>query len=312
MAHPDARRVAVHVAEERLLAPVLHLDRAPRAQAEQGAVDLQRDVLAGAERAADAAEREPHALGVEGEAGGDLLAILVEPLGGDVELEAGSVVVGHGEGGLQAEEGLVLHADLVGALHDDRPRRVGVAAADALVAQHVAPRVDRRGRGVRGAERVGERRQRLVLDADRLEGAPTGLRMVGGDGGDRLPDVSHHVAREDGLVGVDEAVGGQSGHVVGGEDARHAVDRQCRRDVDGDDPRVRMGAAQRRSPEHVGRPGVGGEREAPLHLGPRVRAARRVAERPAARRGVGARRGAHVAPARRASRAARTAANTRP
>ena len=58
VAHP--RRVAVDVAEERLLAPVDHLHRPAGVQREQAGVDLHREVLAPAERAADAGEREPH------------------------------------------------------------------------------------------------------------------------------------------------------------------------------------------------------------------------------------------------------------
>ena len=53
---PDPRRVPVHVAGERLLAVVDDLHRPVRVQREQRAVDLHREVLAAAERAADAGE----------------------------------------------------------------------------------------------------------------------------------------------------------------------------------------------------------------------------------------------------------------
>ena len=82
------RRVAVDVAEEALLAAVLHLHRPAGAQREQAGVHLQADVLAGAERAADAAERQAHLVRRQAEAGGDLLAVLVQPLRGDVQLDA--------------------------------------------------------------------------------------------------------------------------------------------------------------------------------------------------------------------------------
>ena len=88
-------------------------------------MDLQADVLAGAERAADAAEHEAHLLLGEPEAGGDLLAVLVQPLGGDVQLDAAAVVVGDRQRRLEPEERLVLHADLVGALDDDVAGGVG-------------------------------------------------------------------------------------------------------------------------------------------------------------------------------------------
>ncbi len=72
---PDLRRVAVHVADERLLAAVDELDRPVRVQREHRAVDLHRQVLAPAERPAHAAEVEPHLLRLEAEAGSDLVTI---------------------------------------------------------------------------------------------------------------------------------------------------------------------------------------------------------------------------------------------
>ena len=63
---PDLRGVAVHVADERLLAAVDHLHRTVRVQREQRAVDLHREVLAPAERAADAGEVDAHALRLAG------------------------------------------------------------------------------------------------------------------------------------------------------------------------------------------------------------------------------------------------------
>ena len=142
VAHPDPRRVAVDVAEEALLPAVLHLHRPAGAQGQQAAVHLQADVLPGAEGTADAAEHEADPLGVEPEAGGHLLAVLVQPLGGDVELHPGPARIGEGDGRLEAQEGLVLHPDLVGALDHHRPGGVGVAPHDALVAEHVAVGVD--------------------------------------------------------------------------------------------------------------------------------------------------------------------------
>ena len=65
----------------------------------------------------------------EAEAGGDLLAVLVQPLRGDVQLDAAAAGVGDRQRRLEAEERLVLHADLVGALDDDVAGRRRVAAA---------------------------------------------------------------------------------------------------------------------------------------------------------------------------------------
>ena len=80
----------------------------------------------------------------EPEALGDLAAVLVQPLRRDEELDALAVAVGQGERRLEAEERLVLHADLVVALDDDVADDAGVAALDALVAEDVAVGVERR------------------------------------------------------------------------------------------------------------------------------------------------------------------------
>ena len=156
----------------------------------------------------------------QAEAGGDLLAVLVQPLRGDVQLDAAAVRVGDGDGRLEPEERLVLHADLVRALDDDVAGGVGVAAHDALVAQHVAVGVDRRVRAVDRRLGVEQRVEHLVVDVDRGQRPPARLRVVGGDGGDGLADVAHELAGEHRLVGGDQPVGRLAGHVVGGDDRR--------------------------------------------------------------------------------------------
>ena len=83
-------------------------------QREQRAVDLHREVLAPAERAADAGEVDAHLLERQPEARRDLAAVDVQPLRGDVDVDA-ALAVGHREPGLGAEERLVLAAELVGA-----------------------------------------------------------------------------------------------------------------------------------------------------------------------------------------------------
>jgi hypothetical protein len=119
----------MHVPEERLLARVDHLHRPPGVESEHAAVDLHREVLAAAERAPHARVGDAHELGREAEAGGHLGEVHVEPLGRDVEVDA-AVLGRNRKPRLGAEEGLVLHAELVLALHHQlglRPRRLGVA-----------------------------------------------------------------------------------------------------------------------------------------------------------------------------------------
>ena len=117
-----ARGVAVDVPEERLLAAVHELHGPVRVQGEQAGVDLHREILARTERPSDARERDPHALGRQVEARRELVAVDVQPLGRDVEVDA-ALAVGHREARLGSEERLVLHPDLVLALARRRPPR---------------------------------------------------------------------------------------------------------------------------------------------------------------------------------------------
>ena len=113
--------MAVDVAGERLLAVVDDLHRPVRVQREQRGVDLHRDVLAAAERAADAGEVDAHPLEREAEARRDLGPVDVEPLRRDVDVDA-ALAVRHREPRLGAEEGLILDARLVDALDGDLAR----------------------------------------------------------------------------------------------------------------------------------------------------------------------------------------------
>ena len=173
---PDPGRVPVDVADERLLAAVDDLHRAARVQREHRAVDLHRQVLAPAERAADAGEVDAHLLGREAEAGRHLVAVDVQPLGRDVDVDA-ALAVRDGEAGLGPEERLVLACrSRRRPQTDTSPCSLGVAVADDDVADDVRPRVVAvavpHRRPVR-VERlrleralgVDDRLERLVLDA---------------------------------------------------------------------------------------------------------------------------------------------------
>lgn len=103
---------------------------------------VQAHIFTCTERAADTAERQSHLLGSEPEALGHLFAVVVEPLRGHDEVDA-ALGVGNGEPGLRSHEGLVLHTDLVGALHRDWSVQAHVAAADHEISEHVAVGVDR-------------------------------------------------------------------------------------------------------------------------------------------------------------------------
>jgi hypothetical protein len=82
-------------------------------------VHLQADVLAGTECATDTAQHQADGLVGQAEAGGDLVPVFVQPLCGHEQLDTLATGVGYGECRFEAEERLILHADLVGALDHD-------------------------------------------------------------------------------------------------------------------------------------------------------------------------------------------------
>ena len=213
----------MHVAEKRLVARVDHLHRPPRAQGEHGAVDLHREVLAAAEGAADAGKVDPNLLGLEAEARRDLVPVDVEPLRGDVDVDA-PLPVRDGEARLGTEEGLVLDAELVVPLDGHVAPGVRVPAPDDDVADDVRARVVAvpvpigRTLGVQrrlleGALHVHHGLERLVLDDDPCRGSPRLLRLLGGDERDRLAVEAHALGGEHGLVGELEPVGLAAGDV---------------------------------------------------------------------------------------------------
>ncbi len=192
--------MAVHVSQEALRPAVRDADRTPEPQGQQARVHLEADVLPAAERAADPAERQPHRVVGQAEACRDLPAVLMEPLGGDVQFDALAARIGDGERRFEPEERLVLHADLVRALDDHVADHRGVAAHDALMADQVPVGVDRRMAPVDRRLRVEQRLEELVLDHDGLERPAAGLGVISGDRGDRLADVAHDVGGEHRLV----------------------------------------------------------------------------------------------------------------
>ncbi len=241
-------------------------------------MDLQADVLTGAERSADAAEHQPHPLLGQPETGGDLLAVLVQPLRGDVQLDAVLVDVGHRDRRLEPEEGLVLHADLVRPFDDHVADGVRIAGPDALVPQHVAVGVDQRVPAVDRRLGIEQRFEHLVGHLDGGQRSATRLGVVGGDGGDRLAHVPDVVAGEDRLVGGDQPKRLLARYVGGSDDRLHAVDPPRRCHVDRHDPGVRVRRAQRGAPHGAVDRQVRREGERPLGLEDAVGTGRGVAD----------------------------------
>ncbi len=234
-------------------------------------VDLHRQVLAAAERAADAREVEAHALRREAEARRHLVAVDVQPLRRDVDVDP-ALAVGHGQARLGAEERLVLHPDLVEAADCDVALGLGVAVADDERAEDVRPVVLAVAVALGPAllvdrlllERplhVDDRLELLVGDGDPLRRPPRLLRVLRGDERDRLADVAHAVDREHRLVGELEPVALRARYVGVREDGVHAGHGQRLRDVDREHARVRVRAPHRVAPEHPGGVEVGRVRE---------------------------------------------------
>ena len=178
---------------------------------------LHRQVLAAAERAADAGEVDAHLLGREVETRCDLVAVDVEPLRRDVDVDrrprrrerrARTRARGTPDPGCRCRR-------------RPRPRRRPsasgspwritmcrttfgpvVLAIAVTVRRPVGMEVLELGRALH----VGHRRERLVVDADLLGRAPRLLGVLGGDERDRLAVVEDAVDREHRLVGELEPV----------------------------------------------------------------------------------------------------------
>ena len=278
------------VPHEGLLAAVDEFHGAVRVQSQHGPVDLHGQVLASAEGAPDPREVDAHAVRRQPEAGRDLVAVDVQPLRCDVDVDA-ALAVGNGQPGLRAEERLVPDAELVRPFDDHVRLGVGVAVADDHMADDIRARVLQVAVAVgpalrvdrlhfRGALGVDDRLERLVLDPHLLGRAPRLLRVLGRDDRNGLAVIADAVEGEHGLVGELEAVALLAGNVLVREhrvDARHA-DRPGR--VDGGYERVRMWAPDGVAPEHVGRVEVARVGELACDLGNRVDPAHGLAHAP--------------------------------
>ena len=163
---------------------------------------------------------------------------------------------------------------------DVRARVVAVAVARASAGRGGAPgRSVARSMSVTGSSGSYSTR-------DLLGGAARLLGVLGGDERDRLAEVAHAVDREHRLVAELEPVALLARDVLVGEHGVDAGHRQRLGDVDREDARVRVRAADGVAPEHPRRDEVARVRELALDLRHAV-GARHVADRrPTSRRAV--------------------------
>ena len=253
----------VDVAEEGLLAGVDHLHGPVRVQREHRPVDLHRQVLAAAERAADAGEVDAHLLrsggrGTARPGRGRRAATASRRRCRRRPRRRGRRAPTRGRGrpdpGCRARSSPRRRPRPAASGSPWRIRIARTTFGPRVVAVAVplrpALRVDRLLLG--RALGVDDRLERLVLDLDRGGRPPRLLRVLGGDERDRLAEVAHPVEREHRLVGELEPVALVAGDVLVREDGVDAGHRDGLRDVDRDDARVRVRAAEGVAPEHPG------------------------------------------------------------
>ncbi len=268
--------MAVDVADERLLTVVDDLHGTVRVQSEQCAVDLHREVLAAAERAADTREVNTHLLGLQVQARRDLVAIDVQPLRCDVDVDA-ALAIRHRKPRLRPEERLVLDPDLVDTGDGHVAVGLGIPVPDEERAHDVRARivpVAVAHRGAVGVERlllrrplrVDDRLEWLVLDANPLGRAARLLRMFRGYERNRFSEVTHALVGEHRLVLELEPVALLTGNIFLRQHCVHAGHTDRPRDVDRRDARMGVRTAHRVAPEHPCRLQVAGIGELPGDL----------------------------------------------
>src|SRR5262245_10370603 len=165
--HPDPRGVPVHMPDEGLRTAVGHLHRLAGVQREHRRVDLHAHILARPERAPRPRQEQPDLLERQVQARRHLLAVGMEPLRGDEQVDP-AVVGRYRQARLGTERGLILHPGLVVALDPDVGLGVGVAVEDPKLAQDVTERMHLRRTRVERLDHVGHGRKGLVVDDDPL------------------------------------------------------------------------------------------------------------------------------------------------
>jgi hypothetical protein len=233
-------------------------------------------------------------------------AVDVQPLRRDVDVDP-AFAVGNCEPGLGAEEGLILDPEFVDAGDRHVAERLRVAVTDHEVAHDVRSRVVEVAVAVRPAlvvDRVLLHRalgvddglERYVFDLDPICRATRLLGVLGCDERDGLAEVAHLLEREHRLVRELEPVALLPRDVLVREHGVHTRRRQRLAQVDLDDARVRVRAAQGVAPEHPGGVEVARVRELARRLGDPVDALDALAD-PAERKCL-----AHSAASRTASK----------
>ena len=288
---PDGQQVAVGVAADRVVHPermaldveAEALGAAEREQhgppggpGQERRLALDVEVLLAAEGATGRDLADEDVLRLEAQERGDLAPVVPGALAlrHDVEARAAPsvavrrpVVPGrrqlrHRQAGLGLEEG-VLDAGGGEALRGDvgcpLERRVDVAALDDRERDEVAALVHERRVVGQRRERIGDRRQDVVLDIDERGGLARGLAALRGDRGQHVTDVAGRLALGDEQRPVvhDEPLVPLAGHVRGGQHGDDAGVGGSPRGVDPPNDGTRMVGEPQGAVEHAGRGHVG-------------------------------------------------------
>ena len=165
----------------------------------------------------------------------------MDPLAGGPQVDA-ALAIGDCKPGLRAQRRLVLTADFVSAFDHDVAGGGAVTAAYSRLLEYRS--------GADGVLRIGERRQLLVLDDDRLHRAASRFFVVGRNDGDRFSPVSDGAVAQHRLVLDFLAERRPARKIFGCQNSSHARHSECRRDIELCDRGMAVRAAQSCPPQH--------------------------------------------------------------
>ena len=198
--HPDSGRMPMNVTDEALRSRIGRPHRAAGHQCEEADMDLKRDVLSSTEGTANPTQGQLDSFLIDTEAGRDLATILMKPLGRHKKLHPRAVGVGNGDGCLETEERLILHADLVGALNDDLTDEIAVTSDDPLMSNEISIGMNRLECSINRPLGIEERFEHLVGHDNELGRSRAGLSVRSRHRRDRFTDEPHLVDSEHRLV----------------------------------------------------------------------------------------------------------------
>ena len=257
------------------------------------------DIDLGAEAAAEMRHLHPDAVFRPAEQPRDLRAHERRRLARRMDRQHAVAGLGHRDERLERQMQALLGLEgmrdnAIGARHGG----IDVAAPQVIVERHIGAGAalevfeigKRAGRlehvvnddvGRHGGDFVIDRRQLVVLRADRLHGLVGDMRIAGQDHRHRLADMAHLVDRQDRLIVKRRAVIGLRNELLdvgSGDHPMHARHGARRRGVEAADAAVRHGGAEHLAVQHAGQAQMMGVVGAAGHLGAHFKPRDRLAD----------------------------------